>query len=157
VSIFFGIEMDASDFSMYSAKVVSVANLFDSTSAWASTLSDIGDYFVQRILEEFDTEGGSSGGWPSLSPDYQAWKEENYGSLPILYLTGDYERSFQWDGAGRDAIIIHSTLESTKQTWHTFGTERMPARPPFVVTGKDLSAVDQMFAGGFDAVFFSRF
>lgn len=156
MSSFFGISMDASDFSGYAANLTALSGGMDDNKMWGSTLGDIGDYFVEQIKEEFETQGAKSGGWEALNQDYAGWKEDHYGSLPILFLTSDYEGSFGWDDLGGDAIIIRSSLESTKQKWHTFGRDNMPFRPPFVVNGKDLDAVDRIFSGGFDTLIFNR-
>lgn len=143
----------------YAGHLMTLSKLLMSPQrAWGTLLADIGDYFIDRIQEEFDTEGTSWGGWQYLNPDYQAWKEEHYGSgLPMLFLTGEYEQSFGWDPID-DGIIIHSSLESTKHSGHTFGNEsnNLPARPAFVVTDEDLDHVTEMFTDQFDALIFNR-
>jgi phage gpG-like protein len=52
----------------------------------------------------FRTEGEALLGtpWAPLSDDYLEWKEENYGELPILYLTGRLSQAMR--GVG-DAFV----------------------------------------------------
>ena len=46
----------------------------------------------------FLSQGGTSGGWSPLEPEYGAWKAANYGPLPILVRTGALAPIERWLG-----------------------------------------------------------
>jgi hypothetical protein len=154
----FGLSIEGPGFDGYRAAVFSMANVWKSGGkAWGVLLGDIGDYFIEKIEEEFESEGAGTGGWKPLSDKYDEWKQEYYGNEPILYLEGWYSQSFGYDWIeGGEAILIDSEYEDTIHMWHTFGTATMPERAPFIVTPADLDMVDEMFAEHFDAVGFER-
>ena len=80
----------------------------------------------------FLSQGGTSGGWSPLEPEYGAWKAANYGPLPILVRTGALAESIVGRGAPID-VDAHSmtvSLPNIKYAkFHQYGTEHMAARP----------------------------
>jgi hypothetical protein len=50
--------------------------------------------FLNDVLENFHTQGGSVGGWRALSPRYAAWKRSVVGNKPILVFSGAMRDSF---------------------------------------------------------------
>jgi len=104
-------------------------------------LKEIADDF-HNVVErnQFDSQGGASGGWAALSPVYAAWKAKYCGN-PILVLGGALRASLE----GRSSETIEEInpqsvrLGTRNKTamWHQTGTSRMPARPPIDLLESD--------------------
>jgi len=110
-------------------------------------LRRIADDLRDWIGEQFYTEGAArSSGWAPLSPRYAEWKESHYPGMPILVRTG------QMRGELLDPAVFHVDRHrmvyapiSDIAGYHQFGTYKMPARPPVVVTEKDKRTIDREF------------
>jgi hypothetical protein len=91
------------------------------------------DRYHTGNAEQFQTEGGRSGGWETLSSPYGERKAEKYGTLPIEQRTGALMRSLTGDGEG-------SVSEVTKDE-ATFDTSvpyaKFQTRPLVVLTDVD--------------------
>lgn len=128
-----------------------LAALFGSHS---KVLRQIGEYFTDvSIFGQWESQGlRGSGGWPDLAPETIKRK----GHSLMLYDTGELINSWESPFTGIDEITIRNK-DYPKVLFHTDGTERMPARPPFVVTAEDLDNVERIFVGSFDDVFEEAF
>lgn len=78
--------------------------------------------------------------WKALSPSYQKWKAETYGSLPELKVSGRMLESAY--------IVVRGgtfKVETTEEgVYNQFGTERMPARPWMGVPQKSLNKLSEI-------------
>lgn len=92
-----------------------------------------GERVKEMARANFVSEGGASGGWAPLQPEYAAWKARNYGPLPILVRTGALAESIV--GARGVPVEVDShkmdvRLPEIKYAkFHQYGTREMPARP----------------------------
>lgn len=101
---------------------------------------DIRDDFIIGEKEQFKTQGGSgSGGWPKLSPVYEAWKNKKYPRRPLLVVNGRLRMSLT--NKGSDDMVYEAGKLSLKlgtkvpyAIYHQTGTSKMPARPPIELT-----------------------
>lgn len=88
--------------------------------------------FLNDILENFHTQGGSVGGWRSLSPRYAAWKRSVVGNKPILVFSGAMRDSFVIGNANNVLKVTKSsaTIGSRlpRVMYHTKGMGRLPVR-----------------------------
>lgn len=101
--------------------------------------ADLGPYWVmvtgfmrELIREQFDTEGGRTGGWAPLSEKYAADKIRRFGSQPILVASGNLKESLT---GGSGMIARQEGNESLRfgtqlgyGSFHQTGTSRMPRR-----------------------------
>ena len=98
-----------------------------------STIRQLEQAFYQTEAQQFNTQGGLTGGWPPLKPRYQAWKDRNYPGLPMMVLTGRLRNSlisrsgetiFMADPQG-----LRIGTRVPYAMYHQFGTRTMQARP----------------------------
>lgn len=78
--------------------------------------------------------------WKSLTPNYEKWKRSNYGSLPILRITGRMLDTANIEAKG-DKFMVESTELGP---YHQFGTKRMVARPWMGVPDKSLNILAEI-------------
>ena len=94
----------------------------------------------KRILENLS--GKAKPPFKPLSPRYKAWKEKNYGKLPILVLTGRSKKTYKVTptnegGRGsRSALKIKVKVPSYFWYHHT-GTKYLPKRDWLALQPKD--------------------
>lgn len=99
----------------------------------------------REIVEEQIESGGNRGGSPyaPLSPRYKARKPEG---LPTLVLTGAMRKALTQPGGANLTRYSNGVLrlgvrpgtpQHDRAVWHQSGTDRMPSRPPIVVTERD--------------------
>lgn len=95
---------------------------------------ELGRDFRNRIEpQQFSTEGGESGGWASLSPEYEAWKSRHYSGSTILVRTGALRSSLAGKAGSITRINKWSAELGTSVPYagyHQSGTSKMPKRPP---------------------------
>ncbi len=98
---------------------------------------------LRRVIEEqFDTQGGRSGGWAALA-DSTVTEKARLGQDPrILIATGRLKesltRKFDPDHVetlSRDSLVLGTTV--TYGIYHQTGTSRMPRRPPLALSDMD--------------------
>ena len=91
---------------------------------------ELRERFVRYETRTFSSQGGVSGRWAPLSPEYGAWKAQHYGGKRILQRSGDLMRSLSSDLA-IEVITPHSMLlgsDSRYGHFHQTGTKNMPRR-----------------------------
>lgn len=91
----------------------------------------------------FESEGGGS--WVPLSPKYAIWKAMNFGSLPLLVLSGDMKSAFTGNGVHVTRGRYNATVKfSGPRYWqfHQTGTRKMPQRK--VVALEEEEAQDRL-------------
>lgn len=124
---------------------IALSGLANDIRDWRPLWRDLNEYLSDRIEEQFNTEGGFSGGWAPLNPEYAAWKARRYPGAPILVATGKLKRSYRKGGRGH---VFQSTRD--KMRWgssvpygvfHQQGTQNMPARPILTFDAGDESAI----------------
>lgn len=127
-----------------------VSRLLSRTTERASDLRPfidwVGDFLPTTMKEQFDSEGGRTGGWAPLSPDYAAQKALRYGSQPILVASGRMMRSLTTPGAGsinrkigRDSLEFGTSVPYA--IFHQKGTSRMPQRRIIDLTESDRRSI----------------
>ena len=83
------------------------------------------------VKEQFDTEGGRTGGWAPLSPSYAADKARRFGAQPILVATGKLRDSLV-GGSAISRQVGNESLEFGTSVpygiYHQKGTQNMPQR-----------------------------
>jgi phage gpG-like protein len=86
--------------------------------------------FIKNMSRTFAAEGGNSGKWSPLSPQYGAWKMKRYSGKKILQRTGDLLNSVTSELAidirGPQTMILGS--DSSYGGYHQTGTRKMPQR-----------------------------
>ena len=103
---------------------------------WAKTLVEDNKPFWKS---QTDTKGRP---WAPLSAKYRAWKDKNFGNLPILRLTGSMQDSAQTITYLRnDKVDVQTTRVGP---YHQFGTSTIPARPWMGVPDKSLSRLSSI-------------
>lgn len=88
------------------------------------------------IQDNFESEGGSVGGWPPLSPAYAKWKAKHYPGRPMLVRKGPLKKSLTFDGtkpgpeglfeASRNALIFGTRIAYAQH--HQRPTGKRPPR-----------------------------
>lgn len=92
----------------------------------------------RKTNEEIFSKSGNHEGlakWTPLSEGYSAWKQKNYGDLPILTLTGDLRNSLTEENAeGAILRITEDNLEIGTEIeyaiYHQEGRGNLPERRP---------------------------
>jgi phage gpG-like protein len=99
----------------------------DMRPAWAI----LRDRFVTNVGRAFANQGGSSGKWAALTPEYGAWKAEHYGDKKILERTGDLLRSFTSELAIdiREPHMMMVGSDNSYGGYSQTGTKKMARRP----------------------------
>jgi phage gpG-like protein len=166
------LSVDGSEFQAYAGICASVSGMMMGANAlWGEALSNIAEYFLDTVEEQFNSEGAARDNWPPLNDDYAAFKSNHNGNGMLVW-NNDYRDSWGWEMSGgtgmavdmvaSDAVIIRSTLESTKHLWHEFGTgsrgrnNPLPSRPVLLLLPQDMDVVDQEFCNAFDTKVFAR-
>lgn len=99
------------------------------------------DYLNTYLSEQFESEGGRSGGWAALAPSTIEQKARKGLDPRILHATLAMRRALT-----PAAFVVHSAdaLEIRLGTWvpkyamyHQYGTKRMPRRPIIETSDKD--------------------
>ena len=97
------------------------------------TWDAIATEFYKIEKEQFKGEGGPSGKWKALSPQYAAIKAKKYGSVPILTASGEMMKSLTSRGAANS--VMEQTADSMtigtsdpKAGYHQRGNRRLPQR-----------------------------
>jgi len=100
------------------------------------------DAFFQIEKKQFESEGSyGSGGWESLSPNYEAWKSRNFPGASILQRTRRMVQSLT--GETSDTVKVMNPKDFRVGTrvpyagYHQTGTGRMPRRPVIELTESD--------------------
>lgn len=105
-------------------------NVSDATALW----DKLADRFASIERRQFDSEGAyGSGGWPSLSPIYAAWKARHYPGKPILEREGDLRDSLTRRPFGVEVIEPGSMTVGSGipyGAFHQAGSGRLPQRRP---------------------------
>ena len=123
-------------------------------------LSDVSPFFevaadmIAGFVElQFDTQGGRTGGWAPLSPQYAAWKFAQVGAQPIMVFTGRLKRSLVERGANNireispDRMRWGTSIKTAKDApypiFHQRGGrgERPPQRRIIDLTENDRNAL----------------
>jgi phage gpG-like protein len=103
-----------------------------------------GSMLVTTVGEQFDTQGGRTGGWAPLSPQYAIDKARKYGSQPILVASGAMRASLM-GGSGNISRQIPEGLvfgtDVSYARYHQTGTSRMPQRRILDLTSDDRRAM----------------
>ena len=109
----------------------------ESISDWTEPLKKAGDIFYRVEKEQFDSQGGYSGGWVALSPRYAIWKAKHYPGQPILVRKGDLRGSLIKKGSKGSLYKLTPTrLEKGTNVpyaiYHqsTGKRRKLPRRPP---------------------------
>lgn len=100
--------------------------------------------FVSWMGRQFDSEGAFlTDPWEELSPDYAAWKSQNYPGKPILSLVGPLRKAATSPRRIPTPLTLTLVIEPYEHQaltpggvsgildpeWFQEGTSRMPARP----------------------------
>ncbi len=122
-----------------------VSQMLSRTTAKAA---DLGPYWLmvqgllqQAIKEQFDTEGGRTGGWAPLSERYASDKVRRFGNQPILVATGALRQSLTGGSGGiarqegNNALLFGTELGYGR--FHQTGTSSMPQRRILDLTNDD--------------------
>ncbi len=118
-------------------------------------IADLGPYWQMvtgllqdSIKEQFNTEGGRTGGWAPLSDRYATDKARRFGSQPILVATGRLKDSLT---GGSGFISRQEGNESLRfgtqlgyGTYHQTGTSKMPQRRILDLTDNDRRTMMKM-------------
>lgn len=78
--------------------------------------------------------------WKALSPAYSKWKRRNYGSLPMLRVTGKMLEQATIENKGNRFNVVTSPVGM----YHQFGTTKMPARPWMGVSNASLDILSRI-------------
>jgi phage gpG-like protein len=117
--------------------------------------ADLGPYWLmvqglltETIREQFDTQGGRTGGWEPLSERYASDKVRRFGSQPILVATGALRDSLL-GGPGRivrqegnESLLFGTQLGYG--SFHQSGTVNMPQRRILDLTNDDRRTMMKM-------------
>ena len=122
-----------------------VSQMLSRTTAKAA---DLGPYWLmvqgllqQAIKEQFDTEGGRTGGWAPLSERYASDKVRRFGNQPILVATGALRQSLTGGSGfiarqeGNETLRFGTQLGYGR--FHQTGTSSMPQRRILDLTNDD--------------------
>ena len=120
----------------YSQQIGQLAQTLTDDFDWASLAPVIADH-AERI---FRTQG--NGKWPSLNPQYAAWKSRNYPGAPILVRTGQYLAAATNPGAPHNVVrtgkdYIEFGVQLDYAVFHEEGRGRLPERPVFALLEGD--------------------
>lgn len=110
------------------------------------------------VEEQFESEGGRSGGWKPLDDKYLGDKINDGFPPDILIRTGEMRRKFLGlDGGPKPWRITHDTLDyfvdDPKATLHQQGgwvAGRPPQREIVVLTPDDYAGIEHIFAEWLD-------
>ena len=99
-------------------------------------------YYLERVQQNFITEGELVGGWPGLNPVYAAWKARHFPGTKILELTGRLRRSLMpgaegTSGYGSDTVLRAGPRElviGTRVEYARWHAERRPFLPDVSIT-----------------------
>lgn len=109
-------------------------------------MANFGENIFPKLVPVFEAEqkrqadaqgGGPSGPWASLSPAYEAWKQQAYPGQPILQATGRMYEALTSSSSPFAARVFagdefnFGTQGLEYASFHQVGTHFMPARPPF--------------------------
>lgn len=118
--------------------VRAVGDFAEGMTDFSEVWPDVRDEFFAIEREQFESEGaqGDAAAWQPLSPHYAAWKDRNFGGMPILQRTGALMASLAGDAANVDMQSDSLTIGSSVAyaIYHQEGTSRMPARPVIDLT-----------------------
>jgi hypothetical protein len=164
--VFSRFDVIADDFSSFGAKAFSFGTIFGSRAMWADFLQEAGDYFIDSVLSQFESEGAAKGSpWQELSDvrmNERALNGLNPAGPMLIGETGTLIDSWKWDWLDRESILIGMFMGNGPEDpaygkFHTFGTKNMPARPMLIVTEEDVDYIYNLFVEEFDgmsAIFF---
>lgn len=115
-------------------------NLFNK-DWWRSTRVEWAPKLLIENRKKWPSQVDPSGRpWKSLTPSYDKWKRKNFGSLPILRLTGEM--------LDRASIEVDDNQFFVKSSdagfYHQFGTRKMSARPWVGIPDKSLGILSQI-------------
>ena len=119
----------------------------ESLRDWRGVWPEIQGYLLRASAEQFDSIGSRGGQqWRPLSPRYAKWKELNYPGQPILVRTGALRESLTRSGANGNVANFQPLFAEYGTSiryakFHQRGTRRMPARPPFAPTARDIDRI----------------
>ena len=100
----------------------------------------IRDDFTLETTRSFVSLGKSTGHpWKPLSPPYETWKSKHFPGRPLMVLTGrlarslttETDRNFIFARKGGTSLTLGSRVKYAG--YHQRGTERLPARPLFIM------------------------
>jgi hypothetical protein len=93
-------------------------------------------YVYSKVGEQFDSEGGLSGGWQALSAAYAKRKAKTHPGKTIERRDGALEKSLRNANAPgsiykpeRDSLTLGSTLKYAKAQHFGYKKRNLPARP----------------------------
>jgi len=90
-------DIDASDFDAAAKVLFEMADFIEDVAVPLTVVKEIAR---RDMAERFETEIAPNGrAWAALNPDYETWKQEEHGDLPILTLTGDLRNKATSEGA----------------------------------------------------------
>ena len=103
-----------------------------------------------RILENLS--GKAKPPFKPLSPRYKAWKEKNYGKLPILVLTGRSKKSYKVmatneGGEGKRSVLKIKVKAPSYFWYHHTGTKYLPKRDWLALQPKDKREIKRIIEG----------
>lgn len=110
-------------------------------------LGEAGRIIRESVGDNFLTEGGNVGGWPKLTPDYEAWKQEHYPGMPILVRTGKLRGALLAASAVHvePHRLIYEPDAPPYAIFHQRGTTRMKQRKIIHLTSQDRRRIDRAF------------
>lgn len=103
-------------------------------------------YEIERGLFESEGASGKSGKWKALSSGCETQKQKKYGSVPILFASGEMARSLTKKGA-KDSVLEKTantlTIGTTnkKAGYHQRGNSRLPQRKVIDFTSEQLQEI----------------
>jgi phage gpG-like protein len=97
-------------------------------------LQEVTKDFWQMEQKQFDSEGGASGGWASLKPDYAKWKARHFPGAKILEQTGTLKGSLTnqnpWTVNELEKLKVTLGTKVGYAGYHQTGTGKMAQRRP---------------------------
>lgn len=118
-------------------------------------LTAVAEHLRLSVSEQFRTEGEAGLGtrWQALNPDYEAYKEANWGPQPILVRSGEM-RAEMTDPRAFTVSPRRLVYEprSSIAALHQVGAGHLPARPIVVLNEGQRRSIDRIFASWLNAI-----
>lgn len=140
----------------------------DALENMTAPLTLMGDDILKSTAEGFATDGASNDRpWEDLTPEYGRWKVEHGPGVPKLVglrsegMKGSRPQTYGVSGEMKKDLLAPDSLHITPRSlmylplseiagFHQTGTPRMVARPPVVITERQLIGWDGILADWVD-------